>query len=136
MLGSNGLQPSSIFKAFLLSLSPAIIEEVAYRTVFYAFCLTMISARSWIRKVRNWQLMPWWLFCIYYRIRWSVLTMVFYLDCWNGWFQWFYTSLFLDWFLLFCRENEILYQLWLLTVPLILFAFVYLGCLFDLNGVR
>lgn len=46
MLGSNGLQPSSIFKAFLLSLSPAIIEEVAYRTVFYAFCLTMISARS------------------------------------------------------------------------------------------
>ncbi len=46
MLGSNDLQPSSIFKAFLLSLSPAIIEEVAYRTVFYAFCLAMISGEK------------------------------------------------------------------------------------------
>lgn len=46
MLGNNGFQPSSIFKAFLLSLSPAIIEEVVYRTVFYAFCLAMISGEK------------------------------------------------------------------------------------------
>ena len=46
MLGSNPLQPSSIFKAFLLSLSPAIIEEIAYRTVFYAFCLSMVSGQK------------------------------------------------------------------------------------------
>ncbi len=46
MLGSNALQPSNVFKAFLLALSPAIIEEVAYRTVFYAFCLSMISGEK------------------------------------------------------------------------------------------
>ncbi|WP_286783069.1 type II CAAX prenyl endopeptidase Rce1 family protein [Streptococcus sp. UBA4344] len=46
MLGSNPLQPSSVFKAFLLSLSPAIIEEIAYRTVFYAFCLSMVSGQK------------------------------------------------------------------------------------------
>ncbi|WP_423215498.1 type II CAAX prenyl endopeptidase Rce1 family protein [Streptococcus equinus] len=45
MVSSNQLQPANVLKAFVLSLSPAIIEEIAYRTVFYAFCLIELCGR-------------------------------------------------------------------------------------------
>ena len=41
MKGSNPVAPANVFKAFVVSLNPAILEEVAYRSVFFAFCLSM-----------------------------------------------------------------------------------------------
>lgn len=41
MKGSNPVAPADPFMAFVISLNPAILEEVAYRCVFFAFCLSM-----------------------------------------------------------------------------------------------
>ena len=41
MLGSNPLVPTNIFKAFLVALNPAVIEEISCRCIFFAFCLYM-----------------------------------------------------------------------------------------------
>ena len=41
MLGSNPLVPTHVFKAFLVALNPAVIEEISCRCIFFAFCLYM-----------------------------------------------------------------------------------------------
>ena len=41
MLGSNPLVPTNVFKAFLVALNPAVIEEISCRCIFFAFCLYM-----------------------------------------------------------------------------------------------
>ncbi len=41
MLGSNSLVPTNVFKAFLVSLNPAVMEEISCRCIFFAFCLYM-----------------------------------------------------------------------------------------------
>lgn len=39
MQGSNEKVPTSILKAGIVALNPAVIEEISYRTLFYAFCI-------------------------------------------------------------------------------------------------
>jgi hypothetical protein len=41
MIGSNPLESTNVFKAFLVSLNPAVIEEISCRCIFFAFCLYM-----------------------------------------------------------------------------------------------
>lgn len=41
MKGSNPVVQTNAFKALIISLNPAIFEEVACRCVFFAFCLSM-----------------------------------------------------------------------------------------------
>lgn len=41
MRGSNPVVQTNVFKALIVSLNPAILEEVAYRCLFFAFCLSM-----------------------------------------------------------------------------------------------
>lgn len=41
MRGSNPVVQANVFKALITSLNPAILEEVADRCVFFAFCLSM-----------------------------------------------------------------------------------------------
>lgn len=41
MRGSNPAVQTNVIKALITSLNPAILEEVAYRSVFFAFCLSM-----------------------------------------------------------------------------------------------
>lgn len=39
MIGSNPLVPTNVFKALLVALNPAVIEEISCRCIFFAFCL-------------------------------------------------------------------------------------------------
>ena len=41
MRGSNPVVQTNVFKALIVSLNPAILEEVACRCVIFAFCLSM-----------------------------------------------------------------------------------------------
>ena len=41
MIGSNPLVPTNVFKAFLVALNPAVMEEISCRCIFFAFCLYM-----------------------------------------------------------------------------------------------
>lgn len=39
MRGSNEKIPTELFRAGIVALNPAVIEEISFRTVFYAFCV-------------------------------------------------------------------------------------------------
>lgn len=41
MRGSNPVVQTNVLKALIVSLNPAIFEEVAFRCLFFAFCLSM-----------------------------------------------------------------------------------------------
>lgn len=43
MRGSNPIVGGNVFKALIVSLNPAIFEEMACRCVFFAFCLSMAN---------------------------------------------------------------------------------------------
>lgn len=45
MKSNNPVAPADVSSAFLLSLSPAVLEEVSFRTVFYAFCLGSVGRK-------------------------------------------------------------------------------------------
>lgn len=52
MKGSNVIVKADVLKAFVYALNPATMEEVALRTVFYAFCLSCASGRLESKKQR------------------------------------------------------------------------------------
>ncbi|HOA80829.1 MAG TPA: hypothetical protein PKK61_07185 [Defluviitaleaceae bacterium] len=43
MKGNNEIRHANVLSAFLLSINPAIKEEILYRTVFYALCLSAVN---------------------------------------------------------------------------------------------
>ena len=59
MRGSNPVVPTNILKAFIVSLDPAILEEVAFRCVFFAFCLSMSGGelKSKFQRFTGWFMM-------------------------------------------------------------------------------
>lgn len=59
MRGSNPVVPTNILKAFIVSLNPAILEEVAFRCVFFAFCLSMSGGelKSKFQRFTGWFMM-------------------------------------------------------------------------------
>lgn len=52
MRGSNPKVGTNVFKALVMTLNPAILEEVVYCCVFFAFCLSMTN--SMIESVLSW----------------------------------------------------------------------------------
>ena len=56
MKGSNEIKSANVLQAFLLSLSPATIEEISCRTVFYAFCLSLVHGKF----TTKWQKFTFW----------------------------------------------------------------------------
>lgn len=59
MRGSNPIAPANPLKALIVSLNPAILEEVAYRTVLFAFCLSLADGQlnTGFRKFTGWFIM-------------------------------------------------------------------------------
>ncbi len=45
MKGNYEVTESNILFAFVYALNPAVVEEIAYRTVFYAFCLSLCKGK-------------------------------------------------------------------------------------------
>lgn len=52
MKGSNPIDPADPLKAFIAAIDPAVIEEIAYRCVFFAFCLSMADGELKTRSQR------------------------------------------------------------------------------------
>lgn len=50
MKGSNMYAPANIGKAALVSLNPAINEEIASRSIFYVFCIYFIKGKPTTKK--------------------------------------------------------------------------------------
>lgn len=59
MRGSNPVAVTNIFKAMIVSMNPAILEEVAYRCVFFAFCLSMADGelKGRLQRFAGWCMM-------------------------------------------------------------------------------
>ena len=59
MRGSNPVVETNVFKAMIYALNPAIMEEIAYRCVFFAFCLNMTGGEleSRFEKFTGWCMM-------------------------------------------------------------------------------
>ncbi len=59
MRGSNPVVPTNVIKALIVSLNPAILEEVAFRCVFFAFCLSMAEGelKSRFQRFTGWCMM-------------------------------------------------------------------------------
>lgn len=50
MRGSNEKVPTKLIQAGIVALNPAVAEEIAYRTVFYAFCVHFLKGLPTSRK--------------------------------------------------------------------------------------
>ena len=59
MRGSNPVVETNVFKAMIYALNPAIMEEIAYRCVFFAFCLNMTGdeLESRFQRFTEWCMM-------------------------------------------------------------------------------
>ena len=59
MRGSNPVVGTNVFKALITALNPAIMEEIAYRCLFFAFCLNMAEGEleSKFQKFTGWCMM-------------------------------------------------------------------------------
>lgn len=59
MKGSNPVVPTNVFKALIVSLNPAVFEEIACRCVFFAFCLSMADGeiKGKIQEIAGWCMM-------------------------------------------------------------------------------
>ncbi|MBR4082674.1 MAG: CPBP family intramembrane metalloprotease [Lachnospiraceae bacterium] len=59
MRGSNPVVPTNVIKALIVSLNPAILEEVAFRCVFFAFCLSMAEGelKNRFQRFTGWCMM-------------------------------------------------------------------------------
>ena len=59
MRGNNPIVPTNVIKALIVSLNPAILEEVAFRCVFFAFCLSMAEGelKSRFQRFIGWCMM-------------------------------------------------------------------------------
>lgn len=59
MRGSNPVVQTNVFKALIVSLNPAILEEVAFRCVFFAFCLSMVEGelKNRFQRFTSWCMM-------------------------------------------------------------------------------
>ncbi len=59
MRGNNPRVRTNVFPALLMALNPAIAEEITYRAVFYAFCLSMAGGalRDRFQRFTGWFMM-------------------------------------------------------------------------------
>lgn len=59
MRGSNQVVQTNVFKALITALNPAIVEEISFRCVFFAFCLSMAGGelKGRFQKCAGWCMM-------------------------------------------------------------------------------